>query len=49
MKYIFLSLVLGLISLAVAQPTASFAISDIVICEGDCIDIENNSSNDVVS
>lgn len=34
---------------ALAQPTASFNISDNVICEGDCIDIENTSSNDVVS
>lgn len=32
-----------------AQPTASFSLSDNVICEGDCIDIENTSSNDVVS
>ena len=32
-----------------AQPTASFTLSDNVICEGDCIDIENTSSNDVVS
>lgn len=49
MKHIFLSSILGLISVAFTQPTASFAISDNVICEGDCIDIENNSSNDVVS
>lgn len=49
MKFILLSLVLGCFSLVIAQPTASFAISDNVICEGDCIDIENNSSNDVVS
>jgi gliding motility-associated-like protein len=34
---------------AFAQPTASFSLSDNVICEGDCIDIENTSSNDVVS
>ena len=49
MKFTFFSIVLGFSFLSFAQPTASFAISDNVICEGDCIDIENNSSNDVVS
>ena len=49
MKFTFFSLVLGFSFLSLAQPTASFAISDNVICEGDCIYIENNSSNDVVS
>jgi len=43
-------LALLLISFAgFSQPTASFSLSDNVICEGDCIDIENTSSNDVVS
>jgi gliding motility-associated-like protein len=49
MKYFFFTIILSLSILGIAQPTASFAISDNVICEGDCIDIENNSSNDVVS
>lgn len=49
MKNIFLLIIIGVFSIAFAQPTASFNISDNVICEGDCIEIENNSSNDVVS
>jgi len=42
-------MVLAISLTAFAQPTASFSLSDNVICEGDCIDIENTSSNDVVS
>ena len=39
-----------LISLsAFAQPTASFSVSDNIICAGDCIDIDNTSSNTVVA
>ncbi len=49
MKYAFFVLVLCLNLFAFAQPTASFSVSDNVICEGECIDIENTSSNDVVS
>ena len=45
------SLIFGmLVSIsAFAQPTASFTVSDNVICEGVCIDIVNTSSNDVVA
>ncbi len=49
MKYVYLSLFTVLSIVGFSQPTASFSISDNVICEGDCIDIENTSSNDVVS
>jgi gliding motility-associated-like protein len=49
MKFLSFLLLLVVSLTAFAQPTASFSLSDNVICEGDCIDIENNSSNDVVS
>jgi gliding motility-associated-like protein len=39
-----------LISLsAFAQPTASFSVSDNIICAGDCIEVDNTSSNTVVA
>jgi gliding motility-associated-like protein len=49
MKFLSFLMVLAISLTAFAQPTASFSLSDNVICEGDCIDIENTSSNDVVS
>ncbi len=49
MKFLSFLLLLVVSLTAFAQPTASFSPSDNVICEGDCIDIENTSSNDVVS
>ncbi|NBX38522.1 MAG: hypothetical protein EBR54_03790 [Flavobacteriia bacterium] len=49
MKYVVLFSVFSMLFIGLAQPTASFTVSDNVICEGDCITIENNSSNDVVS
>ena len=49
MKFLSFLIVVAVSLTAFAQPTASFSLSDNVICEGDCIDIENTSSNDVVS
>jgi gliding motility-associated-like protein len=49
MKFLSFLIVVAVSITAFAQPTASFSLSDNVICEGDCIDIENTSSNDVVS
>lgn len=46
-KILFVALLLNV--LAFAQPTASFSISDNVLCEGDCIDVENTSTDDVVA
>ena len=34
---------------AFAQPTASFTVSDNIICAGDCIEVDNTSSNGVVA
>ena len=34
---------------AFAQPTASFTVSDNIICAGDCIELDNTSSNGVVA
>jgi len=47
MKFLSFFVLIASSMLAFAQPTASFTLSDNVICEGDCIDIENTSSNDV--
>ncbi|MFM7595533.1 MAG: gliding motility-associated C-terminal domain-containing protein [Flavobacteriales bacterium] len=49
MKFLSFLILVSVYLTAFAQPTASFTLSDNVICEGDCIDIENTSSNDVVS
>lgn len=49
MKFLSFLILVSVSLTAFAQPTASFTLSDNVICEGDCIDIENTSSNDVVS
>ena len=49
MKLFNLLFVLFISASAFAQPTASFTVSDNIICAGDCIDVDNTSSNGVVA
>jgi gliding motility-associated-like protein len=49
MKLFNLLFVLFISVSAFAQPTASFTVSDNIICAGDCIDVDNTSSNGVVA
>ena len=49
MKLFNLLIVLFISASAFAQPTASFTVSDNIICAGDCIEVDNTSSNGVVA
>ena len=49
MKLFNLIFVLLISASAFAQPTASFTVSDNIICAGDCIEVDNTSSNGVVA
>ena len=49
MKLFNLIFVLLISASAFAQPTASFTVSDNIICAGDCIEVDNTSTNGVVA
>jgi len=49
MKLFNLLFVIFISASAFAQPTASFTVSDNIICAGDCIEVDNTSSNGVVA
>lgn len=49
MKLFNLLIALFIFASAFAQPTASFTVSDNIICSGDCIEVDNTSTNGVVA